>query len=107
MSLHRVNQLLKGFGKRGYVDVLKDTPLEQHGKDHGFGLYVVRGVLDRDVQDSWAADCYCMFEQKSREPGGTKPSLMNVPASTTMRALLSMLLPSYMRVGITECAKCC
>ena len=106
MSVYRVNQLLEGFGKRGYVDVLKGTPLEQHGKDHGFCLYVVRGVLDRDVQDSWAADCYCMFDQKSRDPGGTKlgtnrnitvrskPSLMNAPASTTMRALLSMLLSS-------------
>ena len=72
MSLDRVNQLLEGVGKRGYVDVLKDTPLEQHGKDHGFGLYVVRGVLERDVQDSWAADCYRMFVQKSSEPGASK-----------------------------------
>ena len=101
MSLHRVKQLLEGFAKSGYVDVLKDTLLEQHGKDHGFGLYVVRGVLERDVQDSWAADCHRMCEQKSSEPGGTKlgtmPSLMKVRASTTMRALLSMLLSSYVR----------
>ena len=72
MSLYRVNQLLEGFGKRGYVDVLKGTRLEQHGKDHGFGLYVVRGVLERDVQESWAEDRQRMFAQKSRDPGGTK-----------------------------------
>ena len=105
MSLHRVKQLLERVAKSGYVDVLKDTLLEQHGKNHGFGPYVVRG---------WAADCYRMFGRKSGEPGGTKlgavqskPSLMSVPASTTMRAQLSILLPSYMRGGITECAKCC
>ena len=72
MSLHRVKQLLEGFAKSGYVDVLEGTALEQHGKNHGFGLYVVRGVLERDAQDSWAADCHRMFAQKSREPGGTR-----------------------------------
>ena len=72
MSVRRVKQLLRGFAKSGYVDVLKDTPLEQHGMDHDFGLYVVRGVLERDVQESWAEDCQRMFAQKSCDPGGTK-----------------------------------
>ena len=95
MSLHRVKQLLDRVAKSGYVDVLKDTLLEQHGKNHGFGPYVVRG---------WAADCYRMF-------GGTKLGSNKRHYSTLQvvlnEALLSMLLPSYMRVGITECAKCC
>ena len=119
MSLHRVKQLLEGFAKSGYVDVLKNTPLEQHGKDHGFGLYLARGVLDRDVQESWAADCHRMFAQKSGEPGGTKLG-SNKRHYSTIQAVLNECTCKYNYAGaarhvvtqsyeggITECAKCC
>ena len=119
MSLHRVKQLLVGFARSGYVDVLKGTALEQHGKNHGFGLYVVRGVLDRDVQDSWAADCYCMFDEKSRDPGGTKLGTHRKHYST-IQAVLNECTCKYNYAGtakhivvhlweggVMECAKCC
>ena len=98
MSLYRVNQLLEGFGKRGYVDVLKGTRLEQHGKDHGFGLYVVRGVLERDVQETWTTDCHRMFERKSRENGGTKLGT-NKKFYSTLQAVVNECTCKYNYAG--------
>ena len=101
MSLHCVKQLLDEFAKSGYVDVLKDTALEQHGKDHGFGLYVVRGVLEKDVQDSWAADCHRMFAQKSGEPGGTKLG-SNKKHYSTIQAVLNECTCKYNYAGTAK-----
>ena len=98
MSLHRVNQLLEGFGKRGYVDVLKGTRLEQHGKDHGFGLYVVRGVLERDVEETWTTYCERMFDQKSRENGGTKLG-GNKKFYSTLQAVMNECTCKYNYAG--------
>ena len=71
LGQHLVASLDKGF--RGpYVDVLQGTSLENHGKDKGFGLYVVRQALPVEVERDWADDCRRMFEAKAGEPGGSK-----------------------------------
>ena len=101
MSLHRVKQLLEGFAKSGYVDVLKGTALEQHGKNHGFGLYVVRGFLEKDLQDSWAEDCHRMFAQKSCEPGGTKLG-SNRKHYSTIQAVLNECTCKYNYAGAAK-----
>ena len=92
MSLHRVKQLLERVAKSGYVDVLKDTLLEQHGKNHGFGPYVVRG---------WAADCYRMFGRKSGEPGGTKLG-SNKRHYSTIQAVLNECTCKYNYAGTAK-----
>ena len=98
MSLHRVNQLVEKFGKRRYVDVLKGTALEQHAKDHGFGLYVVRGVLERDVEETWTTYCERMFDQKSRENGGTKLGV-NKKFDSTLQAVMNECTCKYNYAG--------
>ena len=101
MSLHRVKQLLEGFAKSGYVDVLKGTALEQHGKNHGFGLYVVRGVLEKDLQDSWAEDCHRMFAKKAGELGGTKLG-SNRKHYSTIQAVLNECICKYNYEGAAK-----
>ena len=101
MSLHRVKQLLEGFARSGYVDVLKGTPLEPHGKNHGFGLYAVRGVLEHDVQDTWAKDCLSMFAQKAGELGGTKLG-SNRKHYSTIQAVLNECTCKYNYAGAAK-----
>ena len=71
LGQHLVARLNRG--SRGpSVDVLQGTSLEKHGKDKGFGLYVVRQALPVDVERGWADDCGDMFQSKASELGGTK-----------------------------------
>ena len=42
--------LASRFGKDSVVDVLAQTALEQSSKDWGFGLYVVKGVVEPSLQ---------------------------------------------------------
>ena len=94
MLLHRAKQLLEGFGSSGYVDVLKGTSLERHGKDNGFGLYVVRGALQEEKQDNWAEQCYRMFDYKAHDIGGTKLGA-NKKHYSTVQAVLNECTCKY------------
>ena len=42
--------LASRFGKDSVVDVLAGTGLEQYSKDWGFGVYVVKGVVEPSLQ---------------------------------------------------------
>ena len=72
MAVHRGKELTAALNKGEYVNVLVDTPLEQHAEKLGFGLYVIRNALPTSLQVSWAGLCSRMLEVKAEDPGGTK-----------------------------------
>ena len=86
LGQHLVARLNRG--SRGqYVDVLQGTSLEEHGKDKGFGLYVVREALPADLERDWAHDCGHMFQSKASELGGTKLGSKHKMYSTVQAVL--------------------
>ena len=100
LGQHLVARLNRG-SRCPSVDVLQGTSLENHGKDKGFGLRVVRLALPADVERDWADDCGHMFRWKARELGGTKLGSRHKMYST-VQAVLNGCCCKYEYEGVAK-----
>ena len=123
MAVHRGKELTAALNKGEYVNVLVDTPLQQHAEKLGFGLYVVRNALPTALQKSWAGLCNRMFQCKAEDPGGTKVKGAKNAKShySSVQAVINECTCKYTYAGTAKhklinlyegkdngvCAKCC
>ena len=97
MAVHRGRELAAALNEGEYVNVLRDTSLQTHAEQLGFGLYVVRNALPPSLQEKWAGRCSQMFLAKGREHG---PNSVKAKGAKNKRSFLHQCPGGHGRVHV-------